>query len=102
MDTASLMSDVRAKHTQARNYITGLPESASSYNYVKLRYGNGEIEIIGVPWIKHETIEVVTSRKLVVTIDRVTDSIENIVRQALLQNGIEFKIEQVGATEASA
>lgn len=96
MDTAAMMSDVRARHAQVKNYIQDLPEAASSYNYVKIRYTNGDIEVLGVPWIKHDTIEVVTSRKLVITVNNVTDTVENTVKQALLQNGIEFSIEQIG------
>lgn len=101
LDTAQMLSDVRAKHVQVRNYIATLPQSAGSYNYVKLRYGNGDIEILGVPWIDASTIEVITDRKLVITIGNVSDSTEQLVRQALLQNGIEnFEVEAVGTTSS--
>lgn len=94
LDTAALLSDVKAKHNQVKNYLPSLPQSAGSYSYVKLRYGNGAIEVLGVPWIDQNTIEVITDRKLVITISAVSDSTEQLVRQALLQNGIsEFKID---------
>jgi hypothetical protein len=94
LDTAMLLGDVRAKHAQVKNFLTDLPQSASAYNYVKLRYGNGDVEVLGIPWIKNDTIEVITDRKLVITINNIADSTENLVKQALLQNGIsDFKIE---------
>ena len=93
LDTAALLSDVKAKHNQVRNYITTLPQSAGSYSYVKLRYGNGQVEVLGVPWIDQNTIEVITDRKLTVEVGSVSDSTEQLVREALLQNGItDFKI----------
>ncbi|MNH68856.1 hypothetical protein D3C73_209430 [compost metagenome] len=88
LDTAQLISDVKAKHSQVKNYLTTLPQSAGSYSYVKLRYGNGAIEVLGVPWIDLNTIEVITDRKLVITIAKVSDTTEQLVREALLQNGI--------------
>jgi len=98
LDTAMLMSDVRAKHAQVKNYIPTLPESAGAYSYVKLRYSNGQIEILGVPWIKQDTIEVIVDRQLLINVSNITDSTENLIRQALLQNGIEdFTIEYKGA-----
>lgn len=94
LDTAILISDVKAKHNQVKNYLSTLPQSAGSYSYVKLRYGNGKVEVLGVPWIDINSIEVITDRKLVVTVGSVSDSTEQLVRQALLQNGItDFKIE---------
>lgn len=94
LDTAILISDVKAKHNQVKNYLTTLPQSAGSYSYVKLRYGNGKVEVLGVPWIDINSIEVITDRKLVVTVGSVSDNTEQLVRQALLQNGItDFKIE---------
>ncbi|MNB58680.1 hypothetical protein D3C87_364170 [compost metagenome] len=94
LDTAVLISDVKSKHSQVKNYLTTLPQSAGSYSYVKLRYGNGKVEVLGVPWIDINSIEVITDRKLVVTVGSVSDSTEQLVRQALLQNGItDFKIE---------
>jgi hypothetical protein len=100
MDTAALLSDVRSKHVQIRNYIQSLPQSAGAYNYVKLRYGNGDTEILGVPWIDSSSIEVITSRQLSVLIRDVSETTEQLVRQALLQNGISnFTIETIGQTE---
>jgi len=94
LDTAMLLADVRAKHAQVKNYLTDLPQSAGSYNYVKLRYANGSIEVLGIPWVQHDTIEVIDNRKLVITVTTVSDSTENLIKQALLQNGItDFKIE---------
>lgn len=93
LDTAVLISDVKAKHNQVRNYLTTLPQSAGSYSYVKLRYGNGNIEVLGVPWIDISSIEVITDRKLVIEIGSVSETTEQTARQALLQNGItDFKI----------
>ncbi|MNO19215.1 hypothetical protein D3C76_89430 [compost metagenome] len=94
LDTARLLSDVRSKHAQVKPLIPTLPEAAGAYSYVKLVYGNGEVEVLGVPWIDNNTIEVITDRKLIITVDTVSDTTEQLVRQALLQNGISnFKIE---------
>ncbi|MNJ03121.1 hypothetical protein D3C73_1633220 [compost metagenome] len=60
---------------------------------MKLLYGNGEVEVLGVPWIDPNSIEVITDRKLVVTIGSISESTEQLVRKALLQNGIsDFQI----------
>lgn len=100
LETAAVLADVRSKHVQVRNYIQSLPQSAGAYSYVKIRYGNGETEILGVPWIDDESIEVITSRRLFVTVSDVSESTEQLVRQALLQNGISnFTIETIGSTE---
>ncbi|MCY1278092.1 hypothetical protein D9M68_20060 [compost metagenome] len=100
MDTAALLADVRSKHVQVRNYIQSLPQSAGSYSYVKIRYGNGETEILGVPWIDSDSIEVITSRQLSITVRDVSETTEQLVRQALLQNGISnFTIETTGSAE---
>lgn len=93
LDTAAMLSDVRAKHTQVRSYVPSLPQSAATYSFVKLLYGNGNIEILGVPWIDNTSIEVITDRRLVITIGNISDTTEQLARQALLQNGIsDFKI----------
>lgn len=100
LETATLMGDIRSKHAQVRNYISDLPQSAGSYSYVKIRFGNGDTEILGVPWVDDNSIEVITSRKLVITVNNVSDSTEQLIRQALLQNGIEnFTVETVGVAQ---
>ncbi|QTH80341.1 hypothetical protein PA10_00141 [Pseudomonas phage pPa_SNUABM_DT01] len=97
LDTARLLSDVRSKHAQVKPYIANLPEAAGSYSYVKLVHGNGQSEVLGVPWVDSSTIEIISDRKLVVTIDKVSDSTEQLVREALLQNGVSnFKIDYAG------
>lgn len=94
LDTAQLFSDVRAKHAQVKNFIPDLPSSAGAYSYVKLRYGNGDVEILGVPWVRTSSIEVIENRELFIRVRKATDSTAEIIRQALLQNGIEdFTIE---------
>ncbi len=94
LDTAMILSDVRAKHAQVKNFITDLPASAGAYNYVKLRYGNGEVEVLGVPWVQADSIEVIEGRELFIRVRNATESVEATIRQALLQNGIEdFTIE---------
>lgn len=89
LDTAMLLSDVRAKHAQVKNYLPDLPATAGAYSYVKLRYGNGDTEVLGLPWIRAETIETLASTELFIRVRNTTPSTENIIRQALLQNGIE-------------
>ena len=100
LDTAAIFSDVRAKHTQVRNYHPALPLSAGAYSYVKLKYSNGDVEYLGLPWIRTESIEVIGERTGIVTIPDFTPAVENIVRQALLQNGIEkfdILLQEIGA-----
>ena len=98
LDTAKLLSDVVATHMRVASYMPSLPTSAGSYHYVKVRYSNGDTEILGVPWIDATSIEVIQDLKLNVTIRNITGSTETVVRQALLQNGIEdFTIEVVGS-----
>lgn len=94
LSTALLFDDVRAKHTRLQGQIPDLPASASLYMYIKVTYTTGATEVLGVPWIDLNSMEVVSEQDLVVRIKRKTLSTETTVRQALLQNGIdEFTIE---------
>lgn len=97
LDTAMLLADVRAKHMQVKDIIEDLPASAGAYSYVKLTSAsNGQVEILGIPWINEESISVVFEHDIVVTISNITNNSENIIRQALLQNGISsFTIDHV-------
>lgn len=94
LDTVMMLRDVMAVHHQVRSYMPTLPAAAGSYNYVKLKHSNGELEYLGVPWIKDNTIEVIEMREMILRIPQITHTTESIVREALLQNGIEkFTIE---------
>lgn len=86
---AAMLTDINAQHARVKSAIPDLPEQAGAYNYARLVFRNGSDYIIGIPWIDANSIEVIGERSLFITIPRITDAMERVVRQALLQNGVD-------------
>lgn len=59
------------------------------YNYLRIELANGNITHIGIPWIKANTLQVVSNQDLVITIPKY-GSVENqeYVKRMLLNNDI--------------
>jgi hypothetical protein len=87
-DTARLWADVDSIHT---NLYPALPDGSvddpEGYEYLKLTLHNGSTQIVGLPWIREETLAVTGKGTATITIDNVSSTdIPNIVK-ALASNG---------------
>lgn len=87
-ESANQIIDTQALHIQVKPSLpVGSPSRASDYNYVKLRMPNGDTTVLGLPWIKDNTIVQQTSTTIMAVISGVTPADVSRVRAALLQNG---------------
>lgn len=88
-ETANLSGlDAQARHVQVYPSLpAGTPNDPAQYSYVKLRRPNGSITILGLPWIKPETVTQVTSSTITVKISGVAAADLARVRACLVQNG---------------
>lgn len=89
-EMAMQQADIYALHVNVFPYLPeGTPNDASQYDYMCVRMGNGEKTIIGMPWIKLDTVELIDSRTCVATIDDVSGADLERIRAALAQNGFD-------------
>lgn len=87
-EMAKQMSDIVSKHINVFPYLpSGTPNDPSQYDYLAVRMGAGEVQVIGIPWIKLDTVELVESRTCIVTIDDVSGADLERIRAALATNG---------------
>jgi len=66
----------------------GTPNRFDGYPYVKLRLENGTVTAVGVPWIRDETLVVLTQTRARLTLENITPEQLAIALQALSANGI--------------
>lgn len=87
-EIASRYVDIHALHAQVYPTLpAGTPNDPGAYNYLLLKTANNSTTVIGIPWIKENTIELIESRTMLVTIDSISASDVSKVRNALVQNG---------------
>lgn len=88
--------DTAAQHIQVYNTLPpSTPNDPDAYDYVKLKWPDGSTRVIGLAWIKAETVELVDARTVTVKIGNVLASDTARIRRALVQNGfstLEFSI----------
>lgn len=82
--------DIEAYH--AKVYPTlpqgTAPDNAFGYNYVRVRYPNGASEVIGVPWIRPETLQILQGGRIILTFEDKTQSDLDRILQILSANGM--------------
>lgn len=66
----------------------GTPNAYDGYPYIKLRLENGDVTAIGVPWIRDETLVILTQTRARFTLENVTPAQIQIALQALSANGM--------------
>lgn len=88
-ETANRETDTQAQHVQVYPTLpAGTPNDPAQYNYLKVRMPNGSTTILGMAWIKEDTIVQVTTGTIVVKITSSSPAADLAkVRNALLQNG---------------
>lgn len=84
--------DAQAMHANVYNSLPdGTPNNYTRYNYVKLKYPNGSIRILGIPWIKPESIVSKVVSRGVFTIDAIGAADVAIIQQAIAGAGYKVK-----------
>lgn len=93
-ETALRENDVISIHANVFPSLpVGTPNSYSGYPYVKFKLKTGQSMILGMPWIKENTISLVETVNVQVTVKLNSISEADNVRRALVSNGItDFEI----------
>lgn len=87
-DTANLWIDADSMHINIYPTLPpGVPDDPNQYQYVKLRHTNGSISVIGIPWIRAQTVEVSQRGTLTILIEGATAEDRERVVRALSANG---------------
>lgn len=87
-DTAKHWIDPEAMHINVYPTLPpGVPDDADQYQYVKLKHVNGNISVVGIPWIRIDTIEISQLGTLTITINEVGPEDRDRIIRALAANG---------------
>lgn len=86
-ETASKEFDTQAAHIQVYPLVPGMVNDPNGYDYVKIKTTSGVTTIVGLPWIKEDTVQLVESRTITVKVGNVSASDVPRIREALVQNG---------------
>lgn len=90
MDTARRWIDPEAMHVNVYPTIppeVAAPDDPEDYVYVKVKFPNGEVTVIGEPWIKAETIVASGAGTLSLTIPNVSQTDKTRIINALAAVG---------------
>lgn len=75
----------RELHAQVFNQLPpGTPNDPAAYSYIEFLTAMGEVVVIGIPWIKEDSIQLVTSRNYNVKVGNISASDLPRLRNALL------------------
>lgn len=87
-DTARNWIDPEAMHANVYPTLPdGVPDDATQYQYVKFQYPNGKIGVLGVPWIKADTVTVSSRGTLTITVSDAGPKDREAIVKALAANG---------------
>lgn len=82
--------DIFAQHRQFYPMLPNTtPDDATAYDYVVIRTQGGIRRILGLAWIDENTITLVESRTMVITIPNTKTGDVSAVRNALAANGFQ-------------
>lgn len=87
-EEASREIDIIARHAQYYPTLpAGTPDDPKSYDYLKIRFLDGSVAVIGIAWIDISTVEEVSSQTVTVKISSVSAGDLSRIKDALLSNG---------------
>jgi hypothetical protein len=88
-DTAGKLGfDPAAMHASVYPTLpAGTPNDYRAYSYVRFQLASGQATIIGIPWIRDESLVISTNRTVQLTIDDINDTQLNTILLALSANG---------------
>lgn len=83
--------DIFAKHAEVYPYLPSgvAADSATSYSYLKVQQADGTFTVYGLPWIKQDTVNIITQTNIVATIKGKNAMDVDKVRVALLAQGFD-------------
>jgi len=89
--SAKSIKDIFAKHAEVYPYLPSgvAADSATSYSYLKVQLPDGSFDVYGLPWIKQDTVNVITDTDIVARIKGKNASDVDKVRTALLAQGFD-------------
>lgn len=85
-DTAKGYIDPQAMHVNIYPTLPvglGVPNDPSQYQYIKIRFPNGNVTAIGIPWIVEDSIVEETTQALQFTIENVNPADRETIMLAL-------------------
>lgn len=65
----------------------GVPDDPDMYDYVLLKHTNGSYSVLGIPWIREDTIEIYQKGTLTLKVDDVGPEDRTRIVRALAANG---------------
>lgn len=81
-------TDIASMHANVyRTLPTTVPNDPVKYNYIRVRHQNGTLSIIGIPYIRPESIVISTHGVLDLRFDNVTQADQERIITALSANG---------------
>ena len=87
-ETAAKEMDPQAMHINVYPYLpAGTPNDPNGYDYVKIKTTANIVTILGLAWIKPESVQLVSSQTVTVKIGNVSANDIPRIRNALVQNG---------------
>ena len=87
-ETADMWIDADAMHVNIYPTLpAGVPDDPHQYQYVKLKHLNGNISIVGVPWIREDTLQISQRGTLTITVADVGPVDKDRIIKALSANG---------------
>lgn len=89
-------ADVDALHANVyRTLPSTVPNDATSYDYLRVQHPNGSYSIIGVPYIRPESIQIVTHGVLHLRFDGVSQQDHTRILNALSASGFTPTLNQL-------
>lgn len=94
---ASYGVDIEALHA---NVYPSLPPGTApndpfQYNYIRIQYPSGELAVLGIPWIRQETIQISTGGRVTLAFEDKTQADLDRILLALSSNGYRPDVVQV-------
>lgn len=86
-------------HAQVYPFIpaeVGCPDDPSAYDYALIKTQTGEKAILGIPWIKESSIQLITSQQLRMVVDSVSTEDIQKIRNAMASMGFNNVTYSVG------
>lgn len=85
---AAKFLDIEAFHVQVYPYLpAGIPNDPRGYDYLMFKTASGQTTILGIPWIKQDSVVLAESGTIFVEIPNVTTQDLTRVSDALSANG---------------
>jgi hypothetical protein len=81
-------TDIYSLHNNVyRTLPTTVPNDPLKYNYIRVRHQNGNLSVVGIPYIRPESIVISTRGVLDLRFDNVTQEDQTRILNALSANG---------------